>query len=92
MNRSDITRNLAEYFKLTPRDARLIVDSMFSNILRSLASGEKVILRGFGTFSVKEFKPRRSRNPQTGEEIHVEKRKTIVFKTGRHLHQRLNKS
>ena len=90
MTKSEIVARLSEEFHLTPRLARLIVDSFFSNIMNSLATGDKVILRRFGTFSVKVAKERTSRNPQTGEYIHVKARKSVVFKISAGMHKHLN--
>ena len=91
MTKSDIILHLSEEFHLSPRHARLVVDSFFSNIVRSLQQGEKVILRGFGTFSVKVAKARVCHHPQTGERVEVGERRSVVFKTGHHLFSRMNK-
>lgn len=91
MTKSDITQRMAEQFNLPARHARLIVDAFFNNILRGLIVGEKVTLRGFGAFSIKVSKARLRRNPLTGAEIYVGERRSMIFKSGKALHQRLNK-
>ncbi len=90
MTKSELIQKLADKFDLQPRHARLIVDAVFENMSRALILGDKVILRGFGTFSQKVSKARQSRNPQTGEKIQIGDRRGIVFKAGRALHDRLN--
>lgn len=90
MTKSELTQRLADKFNLQQRHARLIVDAVFENMSRALILGDKVILRGFGTFSQKVSKARQSRNPQTGEKIQVGERRSVIFKVGRALHERLN--
>ena len=92
MTKSELTLKLAEKFNLPPRHARIIVDAFFENILRALILEDKLILRGFGSFMIKTYKPRLRRNPQTGESIFVGERKNLIFKAGKSLLSRLNKS
>ncbi len=90
MTKSEITQKLAHEYHLAPRHARLVVDALFNNIIASAMQGECVILRGFGTFSVKVLRARQSRNPRTGEEISVKERRSLHFKPGRVLYSRMN--
>ncbi len=92
MTKSDIILKLAEEYNLSPRMSRLVVDSFFSNLVRGLLTDRIIILRGFGTFTVKVAKPRMSRNPQTGEVIRIGERRGIAFKIGRKLHLQINKT
>ena len=92
MTKSELTLKLAEKFNIPPRHARIIVDAFFENILRALILEEKVILRGFGSFMIKTSKPRLRRNPQTGESIFVGERKSMIFKAGKSIHARPNKT
>ncbi len=92
MTKSELIQKLAVKYGLPNKQARLIVDALFNNIILSLASSDKVILRGFGVFALKILKARLSRNPQTGEEIQVGERRSIAFKAGRSLHGRINAS
>lgn len=92
MTKSELTQKLAQKYDISTKHAKLIVDAIFDSMTEALASGDKVILRGFGAFSMKVSRERTGRNPQTGQEIHVAPRKHIVFKTGRTLHERLNPS
>ena len=90
MTKAQLCRRLASKFKINHTLARLIVDAFFDSITVSVFHGEKVILRGFGTFSLKITKDRLSRNPHTGEKIFVASKKSMTFKAGRSLHLRLN--
>lgn len=90
MTKSELIQKMAAKFNIQPKVARLVVDSLFENIVRSVAMNEKVILRGFGTFSLKVSRDRLTRNPHTGEKIFVTSKKSLSFKAGRVLHERMN--
>ena len=75
---------------LFQRDVEMIVNSILDEISDTLARGDRVELRGFGAFSVKNRKPRKGRNPRTGETVHVEEKSTPFFKTGKEIRDRLN--
>jgi integration host factor subunit beta len=67
-----------------------IVNASLNEISQALAQGNRVELRGFGAFSVKNRKPRIGRNPRTGESVEVEEKWVPFFKTGKELRLRLN--
>lgn len=93
MTRSELIAILIEKNPhLQLREATLLVNTVFGGITNSLAAGNRVELRGFGAFSVKEREPRLGRNPKTGEQVKVSKKLVPFFKTGKELHQRLNKT
>lgn len=73
------------------KDVTLIVNTVFGAISDNLAENNRIELRGFGAFSVKERDPRIGRNPKTGEQVEVSKKFIPFFKTGKELHIRLNK-
>ena len=75
---------------LFQRDIERIVDTIFNEITDALVRGDRVELRGFGAFSVKERDPRVGRNPRTGESVSVPPKKTPFFKTGKLLRELLN--
>jgi integration host factor subunit beta len=77
---------------LFQRDVELIVNVIFDEIIASLARGERVELRGFGAFSVKQRPARAGRNPRTGEQVTVTEKYVPYFKTGKELRQRMNNS
>ena len=72
------------------RDIEKIVDTVFNEITDALARGDRVELRGFGAFSVKERASRVGRNPRTGETVEVEAKRLPFFKTGKALREKLN--
>ncbi|GAL97168.1 integration host factor subunit beta [Acetobacter tropicalis] len=74
------------------KDINLIVNTVFGAISKSLADNNRVELRGFGAFSIKERDPRVGRNPKTGEQVQVSKKFIPFFKTGKELHARINKA
>jgi integration host factor subunit beta len=75
---------------LYQRDVENIVNAILGEITGALANGDRVELRGFGAFSVKNRKPRQGRNPRTGEKVAVEEKWVPFFKTGKELRERLN--
>ncbi len=75
---------------LYQRDVERIVNTILDEIVRALANGDRVELRGFGAFSVKYRKARTARNPRTGEPVEVADKKVPFFKTGKELRERLN--
>ena len=86
-----ISRLAAENPLLYHRDVEKIVSTVFEEISSALAKGERVELRGFGAFSVKERKARMGRNPRTGEPVEVTEKFIPYFKTGKQLRERLNR-
>ena len=75
---------------LFQRDVERIVSTIFEEIVAALERGDRVELRGFGAFSVKERPARTGRNPRTGEPVSVEQKFVPFFKTGKELRERLN--
>ena len=75
---------------LFQRDVERIINTVFDEIGAALSRGDRVELRGFGAFSVKERKARLGRNPRTGEAVSVDAKRVPFFKTGKELRERLN--
>lgn len=91
MTKSDLIKRLAEANPhLYVRDIERIVATIFEEISGALARGDRVELRGFGAFSVKNRPARIGRNPRTGESVEVEEKWVPFFKTGKELRERLN--
>lgn len=92
MIKSGLVEKVAEKVKnFTKRDVELIMDEIFDSMTASLAKGDKVEIRGVGSFKVKEHKARKGRNPKTGKTIDIPAKKTPFFKVGKELKQRVNK-
>lgn len=91
MVKSELIARLAELNPhLYQRDVERIVSTIFDEIFMALARGDRVELRGFGTFSVKQRQPRTARNPRTGQSVYVGEKHIPFFKTGKELRRRLN--
>ena len=91
MTKSDLILRLAElYPHLLQRDIERIVGTVFDEISNALARGNRVELRGFGAFSIKQREARQGRNPRTGAAVSVAEKYVPFFKTGKQLRDRLN--
>jgi integration host factor subunit beta len=91
MTKSDLIKRLAEANPhLYLRDIERIVSTVFEEITEALARGDRVELRGFGAFSVRQRTARVGRNPRTGDEVKVPDKVVPYFKTGKDLRERLN--
>ena len=92
MTRSQLITLLSENNSyLSLQDAEKVVDVFFAKIAQSLKQGNRVELRGFGAFSVKNSKARIGRNPRNGQLVKVGEKNTPNFKTGKGLFERMNK-
>ena len=91
MIKSSLVQTIAEQNPhLYQRDVEIIVNAILNEITEALAKGDRVELRGFGAFSVKNRGARIGRNPRTGERVEVEEKWVPFFKTGKDLRDRLN--
>lgn len=91
MTKSELIARLAEANPhLYQRDVERIVTTIFKEITDALANGDRVELRGFGAFSVKERGARTGRNPRTGEAVQVASKFIPYFKTGKQLREKIN--
>ncbi len=91
MTKSELIQRLADANPhLYQRDVERIVTTIFDEITSALANGDRVELRGFGAFSVKERGSRVGRNPRTGEAVNVAAKHIPYFKTGKQLREKLN--
>ena len=93
MIRSELVTRLAEMNPhLYEKDCEAIVRAILDRITDALAVGDRVEIRGFGVFSITELGARQGRNPKTGESVAVAEKKTVHFKPGKDMRQRLNPS
>lgn len=86
-----ITRLVDANPHLQQKDAKIVIDTILDEITEALARGNRVELRGFAAFSVKERDARIGRNPRTGETVHVPSKKVPYFKAGKEIRDRLLK-
>ena len=75
---------------LTRKQTEIVVDTVFDSIKDALAKGDKIEVRGFGNFRLKQRKPRKARNPKTGETVDVPAKRVLFFKVGKALRESLN--
>lgn len=92
MNKSDLIELLGKKLpNLAGRDVEVIVNTVFESMSDALNHGERIEIRGFGSFEVRTRKPRVGRNPKTGMAVEVGQRKVPFFKVGKELRERVNK-
>ncbi|HHD11086.1 MAG TPA: integration host factor subunit beta [Deltaproteobacteria bacterium] len=92
MTKSELIEAIAEKTQnFTKKDIEIIVSTVFQTIAESLARGEKIEIRGFGSFRVKQRGARQGRNPKSGESIFVEPKVVPFFRVGKELRERLNR-
>jgi DNA-binding protein HU-beta len=85
MNKGDLINKVASDAKITKVQANAAIDAFLSSASGSLKKGEKVILVGFGTFTVAKRAARKGRNPQTGKVINIAAKKVVKFRAGTEL-------
>ncbi|MCH2184974.1 integration host factor subunit alpha [Myxococcota bacterium] len=92
MTKADIVEKIYDHTRVSKKDASDVVDLVFEVIKTELESGDKVKLSGFGNFVVHEKRPRKGRNPQTGEEIIISGRRVLSFKASQVLKGVINRA
>ena len=91
MTKSELIEKLTdENDVLNKREAEMIVNSIFDSIGQALVDGDRVEIRGFGSFTVREREAREARNPKSGDIVRISAKKTPFFKTGKELRERVN--
>ena len=90
MTKAELVEKVAESTQLTKKHAELIVNTVFESIVQSLRAGEKIELRGFGSFRIRQRGPRTGRNPKTGAKVEVPPKRIPYFKPGKELRELLN--
>ena len=85
MNKSDVIMALAEKKNLTEKQAMDIVNLMFKGFINEFKKGGRIEIRGFGSFTVREYKTYKGRNPRTGTTVEVKPKRVPFFKVGRKL-------
>ena len=90
MTRANLVERLALCADISKRDADAVVRTVFEAMSQALARGDRIEMRDFGVFSVRQREPREGRNPQTGEAVPVAAKKALHFRAGRRLVQLVN--
>lgn len=91
MTKSVLIEKISEKVgSLTRKQTEIVVETVFETMKNALARGEKIEIRGFGNFRLKNRKPRIARNPKTGEKVEVPGKKVLHFKAGKGLREEMN--
>jgi integration host factor subunit beta len=90
MTKAELVDEVARNTQLTKRHAEVIVNTVFESIVDSLKDGEKIELRGFGSFRIRRRNSRVGRNPKTGARVSVPPKRIPYFKPGKQLKELLN--
>lgn len=91
ISKSELASQISEELQgFTKKEVAVIINSIFHNMKEALARGEKIEIRGFGIFRLKDRIARIARNPKTGERIAIPARKTVHFKVSKSFHSELN--
>ena len=90
MTKAELVEDVARAAELTKKDAERLVELVFESIIETLNRGEKIELRGFGSFRVRERGARRGRNPKTGAPVDIPAKRVPYFKPGKELKELIN--
>ncbi len=93
MTKSGLIEKVAEKTPhISKKDTEVVVNTIFDAMTEALKSGERIEIRGFGSFQVKIREARGGRNPKTGEEVHIPAKRTPFFKVGKELKEMVDAS
>ncbi len=92
MTKADIVRRIAQATGLTKTDTAAVVDGFIDSVIDALERGEHIEIRGFGTFKAVSRAPRTGRNPRTGSEVKISRRRAPVFKPSKELRARVEEN
>ena len=90
MTKADLVDRVTSLGDLTRRDSEVIVDTLFDSVIHALKTGDKVEVRGFGSFRIRQRQPRTGRNPKTGAKVDVPAKRVPYFKPSKELRDLVN--
>jgi len=90
MTKADLIEEVSRVAELTRKDSEIIVENIFDSVVRSLRAGDKIEIRGFGSFRTRQRKARVGRNPKTGDRVEVPPKKIPYFKPSKELKDLVN--
>lgn len=90
MNRADLAEEVARRSELSQTDSEEVVKVVLDSLVGSLRTGERIEIRGFGSFRFRNSEPRQGRNPRTGEQVSVPAKKVVYFKPGKSAKELIN--
>ena len=91
MTKAELVEEVSRVSDLTKKHSEVIVDTVFESIIEALKRGEKIELRGFGSFRLRKREPRKGRNPKTGDKVDVPPKRVPYFKPGKELKDLINR-
>src|SRR6187431_1994017 len=92
MTKAELVEEVSRVSDLTKKHSEIIVDTVFQSIVDALHRGEKIELRGFGSFRLRKREPRKGRNPKTGDKVDVPPKQVPYFKPGKELKDLINRT
>ena len=92
MTKAELVEEVSRVSDLTKKHSEVIVDTVFRSIIDALQKGEKIELRGFGSFRLRKREPRKGRNPKTGARVDVPPKRVPYFKPGKELKDLINEA
>ncbi len=90
MTKADLVEEVTQIGDLTRRDGEVVVDTVFDAVIQALQAGDKIEIRGFGSFRIRQRKPRTGRNPKTGDKVEVPAKRVPYFKPSKELRDLVN--
>src|SRR6476620_4938529 len=90
MTKADLVEEVAKVTELTRKDSEVIVDTMFEAVIKARRAGDKLEVRGFGSFRVRQRNARVGRNPKTGDKVEVPAKRVPYFKPSKELKDLIN--
>jgi integration host factor subunit beta len=92
MTKADLIEEVARVVEMTRKDSEVIVEAIFDSIVKSLRAGDKIEIRGYGSFRTRQRQPRVGRNPKTGDRVEVPSKRIPYFKPSKELKDLVNQS
>src|SRR5512138_495954 len=90
MTKADLIEEVSRVVEMTRKESEVIVEAIFDSIVRSLRGGDKIEIRGFGSFRTRQRQPRIGRNPKTGTRVEVPAKRIPFFKPSKELKDLVN--
>jgi len=90
MTKADLIEEVSRVVEMTRKDSEVIVEAIFDSVVKSLRGGDKIEIRGFGSFRTRQRQPRIGRNPKTGERVDVPAKRIPYFKPSKELKDLVN--
>lgn len=90
MTKAELIEEVSRVVEMSRKDSEVIVETIFDSIVRALRTGEKIEIRGFGSFRTRQRQPRIGRNPKTGTRVEVPAKRIPFFKPSKELKDLVN--